>query len=91
MAGSRHTMYTSVFSFIPEGNEKNQQSILKTKILNFYSYSYLIIYQLALMLHVFCVHNDKSYYLFDHTINKTLLLARNVKMCFVTMLDFPLK
>ena len=25
---ARHTMCTSVFSFIPQGNEKNQQSIL---------------------------------------------------------------
>ena len=31
MAGyARHTMCTSVFSFIPQGNEKNQQSVLKT-------------------------------------------------------------
>ena len=30
MAGvARHTMCTSDFSFIPQGNEKNQQSILK--------------------------------------------------------------
>ena len=31
---ARHTMCKSVFSVIPQGNEKNQQSILKYKILN---------------------------------------------------------
>ena len=43
------------------------------------------------MLHVFCIHNEKSYYSFDHALINTLLLAGKVTMRFVTMLVFPLK